>query len=64
MEDKPYAIIVDGNGGVSERVLASHMGSAASPAGSLLEPSIKVMWQLSYHMLVMITSTSKYVIDN
>lgn len=43
MEDKPYAIIVDGAGAVSERVLASHMGSAASPAGSLLAPSVTVV---------------------
>ena len=43
MEDKPYAVIVDGNGAVTERALASHMGSAASPAGSLLAPSVTVV---------------------
>ena len=43
MEDKPYAIIVDGAGKVTERVLASHMGSAASPAGSLLPPSVTLV---------------------
>ena len=43
MEDTPYAIIVDGAGKVTERVLASHMGSAASPAGSLLTPSVTLV---------------------
>ena len=49
MEDKPYAIIVDGvtgttpPGSVTERVLASHMGSAANPGGALLKPSITVV---------------------
>eukprot|EP01047_Picozoa_sp_COSAG01_P070230 COSAG01_NODE_10588_length_2127_cov_2.525148_2_plen_133_part_01 len=44
MEDKPYAIIVDGqSGAVSERQLATHMGAAASPAGSLLAPSVKLL---------------------
>merc|ERR1712232_1432323 len=43
MEDKPYAIIVDGNGAVSERVLASHMGSAPNPGGTLLATSIKTV---------------------
>ena len=45
MEEKPYSIIVDGVGGtVTERVLASHMGSAPSPGGSLLEPSVTVVY--------------------
>ena len=43
MEDKPYAIIVDGHGKVTERQLASHMGGAAMPAGTLLAPSVKVV---------------------
>jgi hypothetical protein len=29
MEDRPYAVVVDGAGNVTERQLASHMGSAA-----------------------------------
>ena len=37
MADKPYAIVVDGNGNVSERKLGLH-----SP-GSLLEPSVEVV---------------------
>ena len=40
MEDAPYAIIVDGAGQISERMLATHMGAAASPAGVLLTPSV------------------------
>ena len=43
MEDKPYAIIIDGAGAVSERQLATHMGAAASPAGTLLSPSVRVV---------------------
>ena len=45
MEEKPYALIVDGvNGSVTERQLASHMGSAASPGGAVLKPrSITVL---------------------
>jgi hypothetical protein len=43
MEDKPYAVIVDGHGAVTERELASHMGTAASPAGSLLAASVQVV---------------------
>ena len=44
MEDKPYAIIIEGgSGAVSERVLASHMGTVSSPAGTLLAPSLKVI---------------------
>jgi hypothetical protein len=43
MEDKPYAIVIDGQGTATERVLASHMGSAASPAGTLLPASVTVV---------------------
>ncbi len=44
MEDKPYSIIIEGgSGNVSERVLASHMGTVSSPAGTLLAPSLKVI---------------------
>ena len=43
MQDAPYAILVDGDGAVTERRLASHMGSAASPAGTLLSPSVRVV---------------------
>jgi len=43
MEDKPYAIIIDGEGGVTERQLASHMGSAASPGGKPIAPSVTVV---------------------
>ena len=44
-----YAVIVNGvtsstaPGSVTERVLASHMGSAANPGGALLKPSIHVL---------------------
>jgi hypothetical protein len=43
MEDAPYALVVDGHGAVSERQLATHMGAAASPAGTLLAPSVTVL---------------------
>jgi hypothetical protein len=37
MNDKPYSIIVDGKGAVSERQMARHQ------AGTLLAPSVKVV---------------------
>lgn len=43
MQDKPYAIIVDGDGAVTERRLASHMGAEAMPAGTMLAPSVTVI---------------------